>query len=157
MEKIKQIFHLEFLVSLLIYTPIVAKYINVHLNHNLPLLYCVSNRATREFFSQINAVHDNIRFTMELELMAACPSLMFVELCKSGVGIRTCRKPMHTGLYGNWSSFVPLHYKNILLANSYGSVHEDSQCIKTMLMCNGFPANFLDDYVRSFLHRLYSH
>jgi len=35
-------------------------------------------------------------------------------------------------------------------------MYEDSQHIKTMLVCNGFPANFLDDCVRNFLHRLYT-
>jgi len=35
-------------------------------------------------------------------------------------------------------------------------VHEDSQRNKTMLVCNGFPANFLDDCVRNSLHRLYA-
>jgi len=35
-------------------------------------------------------------------------------------------------------------------------MHEDSQRIKTMLVCNGFPANFLDDCVRNFLYRLYT-
>jgi len=42
------------------------------------------------------------------------------------------------------------------VVSSYGSMHGDSQRIKTMLMCNGFPANFLDDCVRNFLHRLYA-
>jgi len=35
-------------------------------------------------------------------------------------------------------------------------MHEDSQRIKTMLVCNGFPENFLDDGVRNFLYRLYA-
>jgi len=35
-------------------------------------------------------------------------------------------------------------------------MHEDSQRIKTMLVCSGFQANFLDDCVRNLLHRLYT-
>jgi len=35
-------------------------------------------------------------------------------------------------------------------------MHEDFQRIKTMLVCNGFPANFLDDCVRNLFHRLYT-
>jgi len=49
MEKFKQICHLAIVVSLLIYAAIVALYINVHLNHNLQLLHCMSNRTTKEF------------------------------------------------------------------------------------------------------------
>ena len=73
------LWHLEFLVSLLRYTPLVAVYINVHLNHNLHLLYtaCPTGQ-TREFFSQINVVHDNIRFTMELETNDCMP---FSDVC----------------------------------------------------------------------------
>jgi len=41
------------------------------------------------------------------------------------------------------------------VASSYGSMHEDSQPIKTMLMCNGFPANFLGECVRNFLQTIY--
>jgi len=49
--------------------------------------------------------------------MAACPSLMFVELCESGIGIRNSNisKAHAYRLYSNWSSFFPWHYKKILL------------------------------------------
>jgi len=40
--------------------------------------------------------------------------------------------------------------------SSYRIMHEDSQRFKTMLVCNGFPANFLDDCMRNFLHILYT-
>jgi len=70
---------------------------------------------------------------------------------------------MHTSLYSNWSvsfrwiimpwSFLKEAYA---LASSYGSMHEDFQRIKTMLVCNGFRANFLDDCVRNFVHRLHT-
>jgi len=48
--------------------------------------------------------------------------------------------------------------RSYAVASSYGSMHEDSQRIKTMLVCNGFPANFLGDCVHNFLqfYRLYT-
>jgi len=59
---------------------------------------------------------------------------MLVEYCESGICIRTCRKPMHAGIYGNWSSFIPWHYerncaKSFLkqayeVASSYRITHE---------------------------------
>jgi len=38
----------------------------------------MSNRATRDFFSQINAVYDNVSFTMELETNGSMP---FLDVC----------------------------------------------------------------------------
>jgi len=69
---------------------------------------------------------------------------------------------MHTGLYSNWSGFRGIIKKSCVLAFETSLrkllqiMHEDSQSIKTMLVCNVFPANFLDDCVRNFLHRMYT-
>jgi len=68
----------------------------------------MSNRAIRGFFPKVNAVHGNFHFTMELKANGCMPFLdVLVERCKSGTAMRTHRKPTHTGLYSNLSSFVP--------------------------------------------------
>jgi len=118
------------------------------------------NRAITEF-SQINAVYASVRFTMELKTNGCMPFVdVLVERCESGIVIRTYPQHTHTGLYSNWSSFVPWHYKRnfvnslskraYAITSSYKSKHEDFQPIKTMLVCNGFPSHFLDDCVRNF-------
>jgi len=38
----------------------------------------MSNQATRKFFPSLNAVHDNIRFTMGLETNGGMP---FLDVC----------------------------------------------------------------------------
>jgi len=59
-----------------------------------------------------------------------------VEHCDSGTVIHKKQKPMHTGVYSNWSSFFSWNYKRNLVKLAF----ETS-------LCN---SQFLQNYERTF-------
>jgi len=50
-------------------------------------------------------MYDDVSFTMELKTMAACHSVMFVELCESGIGIRVARLALFKPNFRKLASF----------------------------------------------------
>jgi len=118
------------------------------------------------FFTNINSIHRNIVFTKERETNNCLHFLdVLIEKTSTGFITSTYRKPTHTGLYSNWSSFVPFHKKRNLVssllrngynfASSYQLVHTEFMNIKRMLSRNGHPGNCLDRCIQQFLNRKY--
>jgi len=105
-----------------------------------------------------------ITFTKELE---CGDSLAFLDALieKSRTGIQTTlyRKPIHSGLYTHWTSFIPHHQKRNLvvglldqaykIASTYNAIHNEFMNIKSMMIKNGYPKAYLDRYIMKYLTR----
>ena len=115
------------------------------------------------FFDWLNSQHPNIQFTREEETNS---SLAFLDICvkrdPSGcLSTSVYRKPMFSGLYLQWSSFVPKKYKRGLVSgllhrawricSSFELFHQEVLFLKDTLQKNGYPYTFVDRCVKTFL------
>ena len=116
----------------------------------------------------LNQQHDAITFTEEQETKDKLPFLDVLVTRSSHGSITTnvYRKPTYSGLYMKWDSFVPKSYKKGLvnclifrawkICSNFSLFHQELQSVKSTLMANGYPSNFVDSIVRRFLDKQYS-
>ena len=75
------------------------------------------------------------------------------------------RKPTYSGLYLKWESFVPRQYKRGLvnclvhrawqICSTYENFHREVEFIKSVLIANGYPENFISSSVHKYLSKKY--
>ena len=119
----------------------------------------------KPFLDYLNSRHNSITFTYEDEQNGKLP---FLDInIERDVIFRTrlYRKPTFTGLFTHFSSYSPTLYKSglvkILLYRAYRIcdcfkyLDDEIKKITNILLANGFPKQFLDKCVASFLNTLY--
>jgi len=110
------------------------------------------------FFNALNSVHNNIAFTKELVCGDSLALLdVLIEKSQTGIQTTTYRKPIHSGLYTHWTSFISHHQKTNLvvglldraykIASIYNAIHNEFMNIKSMLIKNGYPKAYFDRYI----------
>ena len=115
------------------------------------------------FLSYLNRQHPNIFFSPELEKDGRL-SFLDIEITRFNGRFSTSvyHKPIFTGLFTNFHSFIPLAYKRSLvccllhrifhLCSSYENFHV--QVVKKLFNLNGFRTHMFDQLVRHFLNNL---
>ena len=76
------------------------------------------------------------------------------------------RKPTFSEILMNYESFIPTYQKRGLLHTllnrsfticcDFKTFHFEIDYLKTILMKNNYPLNFIDLYIKSFLNKLYT-
>ena len=111
------------------------------------------------FFQFLNNQHKNIQFTKDDELDNSLPFLdMYIYITHNDDGTLSTsiyRKPIFSGLYLKWNSYVPKQFKtglvNCLLNQAWkicsnsDLFHQEIKFIKSTLAANGYPSNFLNN------------
>ena len=119
------------------------------------------------FLNYLNSQHTNISFTCEIENDGKLPFLdILIERTTHGFSTSVYRKPTFTGLFTNFDSFIPFSFKRGLIytlldryfkiCSSYYLFHAEVVKLKTFLINNGYPKNFLDRCTCSFLNRIFA-
>ena len=110
----------------------------------------------------MNSKHENIRFTSEQE-RANSFSFLHVKISRENTTFSTSvyRKPTFSGVYSNFTSFIPVSYKFGLvytllyrcfaICSNLNKFHEEVMFLKTVMGKNGYPLSFIDVCVKKFL------
>ncbi len=116
-----------------------------------------------KFALYMNAQHQNIVFTTETENNSMM-SFLDVSICHGNQCFNTSvyRKPMFSGVYSNFDSFIPLCYKFGLVFTLFGRLfnicssfvlfHKEVLVLKSLLVRNGFTLPFVDSVLKKFLN-----
>ena len=116
-----------------------------------------------EYFS---SKHPNIRFTYELENDNTLPFLdvnVYRDASKFSSSVH--RKMTFSGVYSNFSSFMPdtykrglvstLLYRAYMISSSFQSLHKEIENLKKVFSKNGYPSRFVDKCILKFFDKLY--
>ena len=118
------------------------------------------------FVDYMNSKHQNIHFTSDHEKNNTF-SFLDVGITKENQKFNTdvFRKETFSGVYTNFSSFIPEVYKSGListllfrsftLVSNFNKFHLEIVKLKEMLKKNGYPEGVFDKCVRMFLNKLY--
>ena len=119
-------------------------------------------------FANMSSKHQNINFTLEQENTG---SLLFLDInicCKNiKFAIGVYRKPTFSGVFTNYESFMLTYQKkrgllHTLLQRSFSiccdfkTFNFKIDHLKTILMKNNYPLNFIDLCIKTFLNTLYA-
>ena len=111
--------------------------------------------------------HQNINFTTE-EKDSRWLSFLDVKICrKNGKFVTSVyRKQIFSGVFSSYESFISTHQKrrllHTLLHRNFGiccdfqKFHFEINHLKTVLMKNNYPPNFIDPCIKSLLNNLYT-
>ena len=149
--------------------PILANIFVGHLETSIPvdempLLYdrfvddtfsvFVDEEKARIFFSRLNGLHPNLRFTMELESNGRLPFMdVLVEKGEGVLERSVYRKPTFTGLYTRWDSFCPIKHKINLVRSltsramricSQVNLESEFDCLRGIFRKNGYPSGIVE-------------
>ena len=117
-----------------------------------------------KFQCYLNSRHRSIEFSKEEERDGII-SFLDVNITKAEGKFVTSiyRKETFSGVYSNYSSFIPREYKSGLLntllyrayaiSSSYVIFHAEIQKLKGILVKNAFPLYFIDNSIRKFLNK----
>ena len=115
----------------------------------------------------MSSKNQDINFTVEQENIGSL-SFLDVKICrKNGKFVTSVyRKPTFSGVFTNYKSFIPTYQKrgllHALLHRSFSiccdfkTFHFEINHLKTILIKNNYPSNFIDLYIKSFLNKLYT-
>ena len=117
-----------------------------------------SSETADSFCEYMSSNHQNINFTVEQENVGSLSFLDVKICCKNGKFVTSVyRKPTFSGVFTNYESFIPTYQKRGLL---HTLLHRSfSICcdhLKTILIKNNYPLNFIDTCIKSFLNKLYT-
>ena len=116
------------------------------------------------FLNFLNSQHPCIKFTYEVETDNTLPFLD-INICRSNGSFLTSvyHKPLFTGLFTNFESFLPITYKKGLiyslvfryfnLSSSYILFHEELEKLGKFMKLNCYPDRFLDHCFKTFLNK----
>ncbi|XP_057292667.1 uncharacterized protein LOC130621400 [Hydractinia symbiolongicarpus] len=125
-----------------------------------------SREHAQNFYEYINSRHQNIKFTFEEECDKVLP---FLDVCVMREGdsfvTNVYRKPTFSGVYTNFSSFIPMENKHGLifsllyrfyhLCSDLNKFHVEISQLKTILGRNVYPSKVFEFCLRSFKSRNY--
>jgi hypothetical protein len=142
---------------------------------NLPLVYkryvddtflVFHDRDDAElFFEYMNSLHQNIKFTVELEENDCLPFLdvLVAKTSDGKISTSVYRKKTFSGLYMKHDSFVPASFKRSLIygllnrafriCSSHELFQHEITVIKNILLSNGFPSTNINRLVKKFLQK----
>ena len=111
------------------------------------------------FFSRLNGLHPNLRFTVEFERYGKLP-FMDVLVEKSGGELTRSvyRKPTFTGLYTRWDSFCPMSHKTNLIRTltgravricSQATLENELDVLRSIFRQNGYPLGVVEKVMSS--------
>ena len=114
----------------------------------------------------LSSKHTNINFTFEVEENETLPFLdvkVFRDVDCFTTSIH--RKATFSGVFTNYSAFIPIEYKRGLIAtllhraymvnSSLSGLHDEITRLKEILKKNGYPENFLDRCILKFFNKVY--
>ena len=115
----------------------------------------------------MSSKHQNITFTIEKKNVGSL-SFLEVKICrKSGkFVISVYRKPTFSAVFTNYESFISTYQQRGLLHTllhrsfsmrcDFKTFHFEIYHLKTILIKNNYPLNFIDSCIKSFLNKLYT-
>ena len=113
------------------------------------------------FLRYLNSIHDNLSFTHETEQNGVLPFLDVFVQREAIFRASVYRKPTFTGLYTNFTSFIPQLYKLNMaktlfvraykICSDYLTMHREFRNIRCLLQRNGFPLSVVDRCLRTVL------
>ena len=126
-----------------------------------------SNEHVVKLAEYLSSRHPNIRFTYELENNNALPFLDVNVYRDAGKFSTTVhRKMTFSGVYSNFSSFMPdtykrglvstLLYRAYMISSSFHSLHTEIENLKKIFSKNGYPLKFVDKCIKAFFDKLYA-
>ena len=122
----------------------------------------------KNFVDYMNSRHPNIKFTFELEQNDTF-SFLDIKISRdqsNSFSTSVFRKPTFSGVFTNFSSYMPKTYKLGLvytlifrcfnLCSSYENFHKEISELKEIFKKNGYPSDFIDFCIKKFLNKLYT-
>ena len=124
-----------------------------------------SSESADSFREYMSSKHQNINFTIEKENVGSLSFLDIKICCKNSKFVTSVyRKPTFSGAFTNCESFIPTHQKRGLLHTllhrtcsiccDFKTFHFEIDHLKTILIKNNYPLNFIDSCIKSFLNKL---
>ena len=118
------------------------------------------------FFNYLNSRHSNISFTHENEINNTLAYLDLSIYRKNNRFVTSIyRKPTFSGVFINFSSFIPLHYKHSLilsllhrcfrLCSDLEKFHHEVDQLKVIFRRNGYPNKVVDFCIRNFINKIF--
>ena len=119
----------------------------------------------KQFLDYMNTKHVNMNFTEERENNHYL-SFLDVHVTRSQssntFATNVYRKPTFSGVYTNFSSYIPLSYKTGLLwtildrcfniCSSYIQFHEEVVKVRNIFLKNNYPISFIEQCINGFLN-----
>ena len=114
----------------------------------------------------MNSKHKNINFSFETEKDGQMPFIDVNVFRENGKFVTNVyRKETFTGVYTNFSSFIPLEHKfglvymlldrYFLLVPDMSKLHFEIEKVKEILLSNGYFNKFIDRCLSKFINKLY--
>ena len=114
----------------------------------------------------MNDQHLSMEFSSEFEIDGVLPFLDVLVSSVNGKFVTSVyRKPTFSGVFSNFSSFIPdcfkfglvhcLLFRSFNLCSSYAKFHEEVLSLKSVLSRNAYPMCFLDNCIGKFLNSVF--
>ena len=111
--------------------------------------------------------HENIKFTVKQDNIDSFLLLNVKIHCKNGKFVASVyRKPIFSGIFTNYESFIlacqkrgllhTLLHRSFSICFDFKTFQFKIDHLKTILMKNNYPFNFIDSCIKSFLNKLYT-
>ena len=126
------------------------------------------NKALR-FLKYLNSLHKNLEFNIEHECDDKIPFLDLLIIRNRNnniIDLAVYRKLTHSGVFTNFTSFIPLQFKMGLvrtlvtrayrLCSTWKLFHLELEELTRLLMQNGYTKSFIENIIKTQLNRLYS-
>ena len=130
-------------------------------------IFCLfhSENQVQEFLSYLNSRHQNMNFTFENESENYMPFLDVKVIRSDGTFITSMyRKQTFSGVYTNFSSFIPELYKRNLIStllyrihticSTWELMHKEVSNLKQILRRNSYPRSLTDKLVKMFFDKM---
>ena len=120
----------------------------------------------KPFVDYMNSKHKNINFSFETEKDGQMPFLDVNVFRENGKFVANVyRKETFTGVYTNFSSFIPLErkfrlvctllHRSFYLFSGMSKFHFEIEKLKEILLSNGYSNKFIDKCILKFMNKLY--
>ena len=125
-------------------------------------LYCAFENELQidDFFNFLNEQHSNLRFTLE-KGGSSIPFLDVKVTQSDKLTTEVYRKPTYTGLLLHYKEICPKNWKTNLvvgmlnrafsICSNWQLFHKEIKNIKAILIKNGYPEDWIDDRIKSFI------
>ena len=125
-----------------------------------------SKEHVEKFHLYLNCQHPNIKFTTDTEENNSI-SFLDIKINRDNNRFLTSvyRKPTFSGVFTNFDSYIPLSYKSGLissllyrafkLCSNFEIFHQEIIFLKDIFKRNGYPSNFIDKCVKTFLDKIF--
>ena len=116
----------------------------------------------------MSSKHQNINFAIEKENVGSLSYLNVKNCCKNDKYVTSVyRKPTFSGAFQQLWKFYSnapkerilhtLFHRSFSICCDFKTFHSEIDHLKTILIKNDYPLNFIDSCIKSFLNKLYTH